>query len=191
MAVALPDGPEAAATLISVAAAAVCVPLGPSSAADELQRYFAELQVAALITTADVDSASRGVALARGIPVIDFSTPARGGRGRLQPSTESTRIKVDGFATCTDDAFMLLTSGSTSRPKIVPLTHASVCLSAHNVGAAIAIEYHDRLLSVLPLFHGHGLISGVIATLAAGSSVVCTPGFDAAAFFDWLTEKFG
>jgi acyl-CoA synthetase (AMP-forming)/AMP-acid ligase II len=41
---------------------------------------------------------------------------------------------------------------------------------------------------VLPLFHGHGLISGLLAALAAGSSVVCTPGFDAASFFTWLTE---
>ena len=66
---------------------------------------------------------------------------------------------------------------------MVPLTHASVCLSAHNVGAALALTPRDRLLNVLPLFHGHGLISGVLAALAAGSSVVCTPGFDAAAFF--------
>ncbi|HKH00998.1 MAG TPA: condensation domain-containing protein, partial [Bradyrhizobium sp.] len=67
-------------------------------------------------------------------------------------------------------------------------THANVCLSAHNVGAVLALAPRDRLLSVLPLFHGHGLISGVLAALAAGSSVVCTPGFDAAAFFGWLKE---
>ena len=71
---------------------------------------------------------------------------------------------------------------------MVPLTHASVCLSAYNVGAALALGPQDRLLNVLPLFHAHGLISGLLAALAAGSSVVCTPGFDAAAFFGWLTE---
>ena len=71
---------------------------------------------------------------------------------------------------------------------MVPLTHASVCLSAHNVGATLALGPQDRLLNVLPLFHAHGLISGLLAALAAGSSVVCTPGFDPAAFFGWLTE---
>src|SRR5260221_5810894 len=71
---------------------------------------------------------------------------------------------------------------------MVPLTHASVCLAAHNVGAALALEPRDRLLNVLPLFHGLGLITGVLTALAAGSSVVCTPGFDAAAFFGWLSE---
>jgi acyl-CoA synthetase (AMP-forming)/AMP-acid ligase II len=44
------------------------------------------------------------------------------------------------------------------------------------------------LLNVLPLFHGHGLISGLLAALAAGSSVVCAPGFDATRFFGWLAE---
>ena len=87
-----------------------------------------------------------------------------------------------------DDAFILLTSGTTSRPKMVPLTHAGVCLSAYNVGATLALGPQDRLLNVLPLFHAHGLFSGLLAALAAGSSVVCTPGFDPAAFFGWLTE---
>src|SRR5439155_9311889 len=86
------------------------------------------------------------------------------------------------------DAFILLTSGTSSRPKMVPLTQAAVCLSAYNVGATLALGPRDRLLSVLPLFHVHGLVSGLVAALAAGSSVVCTPGFDAAAFFRWLKE---
>src|SRR5262249_41675779 len=50
------------------------------------------------------------------------------------------------------------------------------------------LEGGDRLLHVLPLFHAHGLISGLMTALAAGSSVVCTPGFDSTAFFGWLTE---
>ena len=87
-----------------------------------------------------------------------------------------------------DDAFILLTSGTTARPKMVPLTHASVCRSAYNAGAVLQLEPGDRLLNVLPLFHAHGLISGLLTALAAGSSVVCTPRFDPAAFFGWLTE---
>ena len=189
VAVVLPDGPEAAAAIISVAAGAVCAPLNPTFTADEWRRYFGELRVAALLTRPDIDSASRAAAHALGIPVLDLSTPLRAAPGPLSVTGPATRrISDDDFASGTDDAFILLTSGTTSRPKTIPLTHASVCLSAYNVGAAIALEPQDRLLSVLPLFHGHGLISGVIAALAAGSSVVCTPGFDAAAFFGRLTE---
>ena len=192
VAVALPDGPEAAAAIISVAAGAVCTPLNPGFTADEVQRYLVELKVSALLTGSGVGFASRTAARALGIPVLDLSARAKapGLFSIAGPKTRRIRdyVSDDGFASGADDAFILLTSGTTSWPKTIPLTHASVCLSAHNVGAAIALEPRDRLLSVLPLFHGHGLISGVIAALAAGSSVVCTPGFDPAAFFGWLTE---
>jgi acyl-CoA synthetase (AMP-forming)/AMP-acid ligase II/acyl carrier protein/NRPS condensation-like uncharacterized protein len=189
VAVVLPDGPEAAAAIVSAASGAVCAPLNPSFTADEWQRYFDELRIAALVTRPDIDSAGRAVALALGIPVLDLSTPPRAAPGLFGMTVSATRrISADGFASATDDALILLTSGTTSRPKTIPLTHASVCLSAYNVGAAIALEPQDRLLSVLPFFHGHGLISGVITALAAGSGVICTRGFDAAAFFGWLTE---
>jgi acyl-CoA synthetase (AMP-forming)/AMP-acid ligase II/acyl carrier protein len=186
VAVVLPDGPEAAATIISVAACAVCAPLNPSFTLDEAQRYLVELRAAALLTRADMSSASRAAALTLGIAVLDPSACAApdlvAGTGPAK-----SRIEDDPFAAGHDDALILLTSGTTSRPKTIPLTHAGVCRSAYNVGAAIDLKPQDRLLSVLPLFHGHGLISGVISALAAGSSVVCTSGFDAEAFFSWLT----
>ncbi len=175
--------------MISVAAGAVCIPLNAGFTIDEWQRYFSELRVTALLTRPDVDSASRRVANALGIPIIDLLKSPHGGPGPFNIIGRVNRkISDDGFASSADDAFILLTSGSTSRPKTVPLTQASVCQSAHNVGASIALTPQDRLLSVLPLYHGHGLISGILAALAAGSSVVCTPGFDVAAFFGWLTE---
>jgi acyl-CoA synthetase (AMP-forming)/AMP-acid ligase II/acyl carrier protein len=192
VAVVLPDGPEAATATISVAAGAVCTPLNPGFTADEVQRYLVELKVSALLTGSGAGFASRTAARALGIPVLDLSARAKapGFFSIARPTAERVRDYAggDGFASGADDAFILLTSGTTSRPKTIPLTHASVCLSARNVGAAIALEPRDRLLSVLPLFHGHGLISGVIAALAAGSSVVCTPGFDPAAFFGWMSE---
>jgi acyl-CoA synthetase (AMP-forming)/AMP-acid ligase II/acyl carrier protein len=189
VAVVLPNGPEAAVAMVTVAAGAVCVPLNSDFTYDEYQRYFGELHLAALLTRADLDSASRHVAHTLGIAIIDVSTRPNEGAGAFRIAGQTSRRVVDDeFASSADDAFILLTSGSTSRPKTVPLTHTSVCLSAHNVDTNLALGSRDRLLSVLPLFHGHGLISGVVAALAAGSSVVCTPGFDATAFLGWLTE---
>src|SRR5207249_10120957 len=69
----------------------------------------------------------------------------------------------------------------------VPLTHANICTSAYAHGAALALRETDRCLNVLPLFHGHGLVATVTASLAAGASVVCTPGFDISSFSAWLT----
>jgi acyl-CoA synthetase (AMP-forming)/AMP-acid ligase II/acyl carrier protein len=189
VAVVLPDGPEAAVAMVAVAAGAVCVPLNPGFTYDEYQRYFGELHLAVLLTHAHSNSASRRAAHTLGIPVIEVVTRPHDGAGAFSIVGQAPqRAADDEFASGADDAFMLLTSGSTSRPKTVPLTHASVCLSACNVGTALELGSRDRLLSVLPLFHGHGLISGLLAALAAGSSVVCAPGFDARAFFGWLTE---
>jgi acyl-CoA synthetase (AMP-forming)/AMP-acid ligase II/acyl carrier protein len=189
VAVVLPDGSEAAVAMIAVAAGAVCVPLNPGFTYDEYQRYFGELRLAALLTHAHSNAASRRVAQILGIPVIDVSARPNEGAGAFCIVGQAPqRAADDEFASSADDAFMLLTSGSTSRPKTVPLTHASVCQSAGNVCTALELGSRDRLLSVLPLFHGHGLISGLLAALTAGSSVVCTPGFDATGFFGWLTE---
>src|SRR5262249_26568986 len=194
VAVVLPNEADAAVAMIAVAIAAVCVPLNPSFTADEWRRYFDDLQVSALLTSPEVDSASRAVARGLGIPVMDLS-PRRGdgpgGFSIVGPAAAGIvgcKAQSPDEALSADDAFILVTSGTTSRPKMVPLTHASVCLVARNVGAPLALEPRDRLLNVLPLFHGLGLITGVLAALSAGSSVVCTPGFDAAAFFGWLSE---
>ena len=189
VAVVLPNGPEAAVAVVAVAAGAVCVPLNPGFTADEWQRYFVDLRVAALLTHADMDSASRGVAHTLGIPVIDLSPRPDEGAGAFSLVSSGPSCAVgSGLRSGVDHAFILLTSGSTSQAKMVPLTHAGVCLSAYNVGAVLALGPRDRLLNVQPLFHAHGLFSGLLAALAAGSSVVCTKGFDVAAFFDWLKE---
>ena len=190
VAVVLPNGPEAAVAIIAVASAAICVPLNPSFTDDEWHRYFAALRVTALVTRADMDQASRRVAHALGIPVIDLSPQSGEGAVAFHLVGSPTRRGIDGelAAGGGNVALILLTSGTTLQPKMVPLTHASICESAHNAGAALALGPRDCLLNVLPLFHAHGLISGLLAALAAGSTVVCTPGFDADRFFSWLTE---
>nr|WP_246752484.1 AMP-binding protein [Bradyrhizobium diazoefficiens] len=189
VAVVLPNGPEAAVAMVALAAGAVCVPLNPDFTCEEYKRYFAELHLAALLAHTDPTSACCRAASSLGIRIIEIVTRPGDGAGAFSLAGQRPRgAPNDQFASSPDDAFILLTSGSTSRPKRVPLTHASVCLSARNVGVNLELRSRDRLLSVLPLFHGHGLISGVLAALTAGSSVVCAPGFDPTAFFGWLRQ---
>jgi amino acid adenylation domain-containing protein len=191
VAVVLPRGAENALVIVAVATGAVCVPLNPDFTADELQCYFSDLKIAALLTRADMNSVSRGVANTLGIPVIGLMTRLGGGPGAFDLVGPAVQIPITSSALASganDNAFILVTSGTTSRPKMVPLTHASVCLSAYNAGAVLALGPRDRLLNVLPLFHAHGLISGLLTALAAGSSAICTPGFDAELFFGWLRE---
>src|SRR3954454_21968242 len=189
IAVALPRGADSALALISVASACACIPVNPELTADELQRYFSELKLSALVTRADTNSAARDVAKALDIAVIDFvpgSQDDLGGCAFVGPAVGPA--SSSGASRSDDDAFILLTSGTAARPKMVPLTHRNVCLSAYNAGRVLSLASHDRLLNVLPLFHAHGLISGLLTALAAGSSVICTESFDAASFFGWMRQ---
>jgi amino acid adenylation domain-containing protein len=190
IAVLMPSGPENAIGVVAAAAGAVCVPLNPKFTADECRRYFPDLRLAAVLTLPGMSAPGLDVAEALGIPVIELAPLPGEGLGAFDlKSSRPRRPRLDEpAATGDDDAIILLTSGSTSRPKSVPLTQANICLSGRDVVDALALEGRDRLLNSLPLFHAHGLISGLMGALAAGSGVICTPGFDPAAFFGWLTE---
>ena len=188
IALTLPNGPEMAVAVVTVAASAGCAPLNPAYGAEELERYLADLRPRALITQAGMDSPAGRVAVARGIRVVELSTALDAEAGLFTLTGDTDRCAPSPESVNPDDvALLLLTSGTTSRPKIVPLTHTNVCTSAYCSGVALALSEPDRCLNVLPLFHGHGLIATVLATLAAGASVVCSPGCDVKSFFAWLT----
>jgi acyl-CoA synthetase (AMP-forming)/AMP-acid ligase II len=87
-----------------------------------------------------------------------------------------------------DLSMLLHTSGTTSRPKIVPLSQANLAASARHIRDTLQFTERDCGLNIMPLFHIHGLIAGVLAPLAAGSQVFCTPGFNALRFFAWMDE---
>ena len=72
---------------------------------------------------------------------------------------------------------------------MVPLTAANLIASASNIAASLALTTADRCLNVMPLFHIHGLVGSLLASLAAGGSVTCTPGFQAPRFLDWCEES--
>ena len=70
----------------------------------------------------------------------------------------------------------------------MPLRQRNLTVSARNIGTGLGLTAEDRCLNVMPLFHIHGLVGALLASLGAGGSVACTPGFDAFKFFDWLDE---
>jgi acyl-CoA synthetase (AMP-forming)/AMP-acid ligase II len=186
VAVMLPNGPELAVAIVCVASSAACAVVNAAYAAEELERYFADLRPRAVIMPAGADGPARRVALATDIMIIELAA-AGTAAGLFTLSADRTAKPSRDAIGPGDTAIMLLTSGTTSRPKIVPLTHANICSSAYSSAAALALRETDRCLNVLPLFHGHGLIATVLTSLAAGASVVCTPGCDVNQFFNWLS----
>jgi acyl-CoA synthetase (AMP-forming)/AMP-acid ligase II len=185
--VVLPNGPEMAVAILAAAASAVCAPINSAYQAEELDRYFAHLRPRALITQAGIDSPARRVALSRGVRVIELSAASDAQAGVFTLTGDREDAPSDEVVSPGHVAMLLLTSGTTARPKIVPQTHANICASAHSSVAAWALSETDRCINMLPLFHGHGLHNTVMASLAAGASVVCTPGWDVNSFFAWLT----
>jgi acyl-CoA synthetase (AMP-forming)/AMP-acid ligase II len=184
--VVLPNGPEMAVAIVAVAASAVCTPMHPAYGAEELERYFADLQPHALLTSVGFDSPARRAALARGIRVIELSPTQNAEAGIFEITEGRWGTHADDPVGPDDVALLVLTSGTTSRPKIVPLSHAKICASAYSWSAALALKETDRCLNVMPVFHGHGLTATVLASLAAGASVVCAPGCDVSRFFGWM-----
>jgi acyl-CoA synthetase (AMP-forming)/AMP-acid ligase II/thioesterase domain-containing protein len=194
VALVLPNGPEMAVAFLAIAAGATSAPLNPAYQVNEFDFYLSDLHAKALIIQAGIDSPARAVAQKRGIAILELSPvfEAEAGIFTLRGNEHSHPAGVNGctllpgFAQPDDVALVLHTSGTTSRPKIVPLTHTNLCTSAYNIQVALALTAEDRCLNVMPLFHIHGLIGATLASLTAGASVVCTPGFDVSTFFEWM-----
>ncbi len=185
----LPNGPDLAVAFLAVAAGATCAPLNPAYREAELDFYLSDLNARALIVQSEDDSPAIAVARAKQIPLIELVSQPDGVAGVFALEGDTGLRPVDGgFAQPDDVALVLHTSGTTSRPKLVPLTHSNICSSAANVQRALQLGRHDRCLNIMPLFHIHGLVAAVLASLTAGASIVCTPGFYAPEFLEWLSE---
>ncbi len=191
VALVLPNGPELAAAFLAVASAATTAPLNPAYRADELTFYLDDLQARALVVLEGTEEPAREVARARGIPLIELSPTVDGPAGhftlkaRQPPSSQAHR---PGPAQGDDVALVLHTSGTTARPKQVPLTHANLSASANHIATQLDLGPTDTCLNIMPLFHIHGLVAAVLSSLGAGGRVVCTPGFNALRFFAWFEE---
>ena len=126
-----------------------------------------------------------------GIAIATLHRDASGDAGSfdLEGLGESvSRTEVVDYATEDDVALVLHTSGTTSRPKIVPLMHLNLCVSAIHTAESLGLTAADRCLNIMPLFHVHGLVGAVLSSLSAGASVVCTPGYNATEFYAWLSQ---
>jgi acyl-CoA synthetase (AMP-forming)/AMP-acid ligase II len=195
VAIVLDNGPEMAAAFLGVTAGATAAPLNPAYRTDEYEFFLTDLEAKLLIVAQDkvspvVDVASRlGVPIARLVP-----RPERGaGSFTLEfpeslPAQSGSDASVPRAAQPGDVGLVLHTSGTTSRPKIVPLLHRNICTSAHNIRATLALSATDKGLCVMPLFHIHGLIAALLAPLSAGGEVCCSTGFNALKFFSWMQE---
>src|SRR5436190_4848918 len=187
----LDNGPEMAAAFLTIASTATAAPLNPSYRADEFEFYLTDLRAKLLIVAKGKESPAVGVAERMGIPVARLVPHPEEGAGSfaIEFSVEPPERTSPPHGVSPDDiALVLHTSGTTSRPKIVPLAQKNICASARNIRETLHLTAADRGLVIMPLFHIHGLIAALTAPLSAGGEVYCSPGFNALKFFGWLDE---
>ncbi|HEX4469932.1 MAG TPA: acyl--CoA ligase [Gemmatimonadaceae bacterium] len=185
----LDNGPEMAAAFLSIGSAATAAPLNPTYRAEEFEFYLSDLGAKLLVVATGKDSPSLGVAAKLGVPVARLTPHPEKGAGSFSLQCERAGTPKPVRAAVPDDiALVLHTSGTTSRPKIVPLAHKNIAASAGNIRGTLSLTAQDRGLVIMPLFHIHGLIAALSAPISAGGEVCCTPGFNALKFFGWLDE---
>lgn len=190
VAIVLPNGPEMATAFFTIAQAAVTAPLNPAYQQDEYAFYLEDLKAKALVVLAGYDGPALAAAKACGMTVLRLETRADLPAGQFKLTGPAVSLGATNTTAPGPDstALILHTSGTTSRPKIVPLLQANLVASAGNIVTALALTPADRCLNVMPLFHIHGLIAAVTASLAAGASIWCASGFDALKFFGWMKD---
>ena len=161
--------------------------LRPSEIEFALGDFGARTLIIAPPVTEPIEELAKRMGVAIVELVVEAAEPA--GTFALSPRSASTAPSV---VTDTDEpapgdvALILHTWGTTARPKIVPLTHGALAASAANVIDALALDRGDRSLTVMPLFHIHGIVASMLSTLASGGTVVCPDGFNALEFWRWV-----
>ena len=189
MAIVLDNGPEMACAFITIAQAATTAPLNPAYREEEYAFYLEDLQAKALVVAEDYDGPALAAAETSGAMIVRLASNASGPAGAFRLSGPAADgAQAAGNPDESDVALILHTSGTTSRPKIVPLTQSNIHASANNIRSSLALTSEDRCLNVMPLFHIHGLIAAVASSLAAGACISCAPGFNALRFYAQLEE---
>ncbi len=192
VAIVLDNGPEMAACFVACACGVASAPLNPAYRAEEFEFYLSDLRAKALIVVRGSTSPAVEVAQRLGVRIIELVPNSQAGAGSFTLAAvgdvATTPAALGGIAEPDDISMVLHTSGTTSRPKIVPLSQRNLVASATHIRNTLRFTAADRGLNIMPLFHIHGLIAGVLAPLSAGASVYCTPGFNALKFFGWMDE---
>jgi acyl-CoA synthetase (AMP-forming)/AMP-acid ligase II len=177
----LPNGLEALILFLAITRARlIAAPLNSAYKVDELTFLLEDAQARAVIAD-PANTAVRDASAKLGLSLWPATARADGTvevgsfnpRGRSAPDHPRAE----------DVALFLHTSGTTSRPKGVPLTHANVMCSVQRIARHYALTPEDRSLIVMPLFHVHGLIGAALSTLASGGAVIVPPRFSASEFW--------
>lgn len=177
IAIVLPNSAETIVSFLSVASVATAAPLNPAYKSDEFRFYMEDTGAKALITGEKGGEAAHE-SIHKGTMLIRVETDPHGKVTMSCAGSEYQEAYAEP-ANPDDVALVLHTSGTTSRPKRVPLTHRNLTVSVANIVKTYNLTPDDISLCIMPLFHVHGLVASTLATFASGGTVVVPPRFNA------------
>ena len=180
-AIVLPNGPLMASSFLSISSYMSAAPLNPSYKQEEFEFYLDDLKPKFLLVEPNSKSLAVIAAKNLNIPVFEMKISVNQPLGTFELFDKETNYKNPYDY---DEALVLHTSGTTSRPKIVPLSNLNIFTSAVNISKSLKLTADDHCLNIMPLFHIHGLIAVLSASAKVGASVCASNGFNALKFLD-------
>jgi len=185
VAIALPNGLPAIVSFLAASIAGTAAPLNPTYPYEEFHFFLGDTDARVLLCPTVGAEYVRSAAADRKIPVFSVEMNEKGQVQMVDAPSGATAHPP----TPEDIALVLHTSGSTGRPKRVPLRHFQLALSSANIANTYALSDEDVSLCIMPLFHIHGLIGSVMATLLTGGTVVVPTKFNALSFWRTVREN--
>jgi oxalate---CoA ligase len=180
----LPGGPELITAFLTIASTGACAPLDPALTESECHFYLSRLGARTLIVQDDMPGPAVQAARSLGLRIVTIHASQSQPAGVFELRDSGAPPPAVGRTT--EAALLLFTSASTDSPKLVPLTWSNLRAMAVHDSRALQLTAADRLLSLMPMFHLHGLAT-VLTQLSCGGSVISTAGFEPCSFPKWLT----
>ena len=180
-AIVLPNGPYMASSFLAISSYMSAAPLNPSYKSEEYEFYLKDLNPKIVLVEKNSENPVVDVAKKLKIELCEINPEKDGPSGIFNIYEKESEYSLPDE---NDEALVLHTSGTTSRPKIVPLTNKNIFSSAENISKSLNLSKNDHCLNIMPLFHIHGLIAILASSMKAGASVCASNGFNAIKFLD-------
>ena len=180
-AIVLPNGPFMASSFLTLSSYMSAAPLNTSYKTNEYEFYLKDLNPKIVIVEPNSSNEVVGVAKNLNIPVCEMKIKKDDPSGLFNLFDIESEYQLPEE---NDEGLVLHTSGTTSRPKIVPLTNKNIYSSAENISKSLNLSEVDHCLNIMPLFHIHGLIAILAASIRSGASVCASNGFNALKFLE-------
>jgi len=182
----VPLGPEAAVCLLALAGLVTCVPISPALDTEEIEKSLADVGAKAVIAGMGTEVSAKRAAERLGIRFIELTVAPGAAAGVFELKSDQGTVAASNFSSGPAEIVMILaSSGTTSKPKLVPLSELVVRSRCEAMRDRFRLAKNDRCLNLLPLCHLGG-INCLFASAFSGGSTVCVREFSLSGHLDAL-----